>query len=152
MRNVHILHQKVIASNFGYSARRCSARNSNIFTDTIVITNLTECVFASKLQILWFGRDTCTGKYLIIVTKPGSVMKRYTILEVIAVANYCVSVNIAKRSDNVIIPKHCFGMHECHWTYLVHIFKVSWLFILDNLCSKSCFRYHLVAYKHVTFH
>ena len=149
--NVHVFHQQIVVAHSCGSARGRSTRDGYVFADTVVVANLAEGVFAGKLQILRFGGNACSGKNLVIVAQSGSVVQSDAVLQVVAVSDHRVAIDVAEWANKIVLSQYGFGVDVGQGTDLVHSFQGD-LFILYDLGGEGGFRHYLVAYKHVTFH
>ena len=105
--DVHILHQQIAVTYDGLALRCSTSTDGDIFANGVVVANLTGCLFALELQVLWLCRDAGTRKDLVIVTQTRSEVERDVIQQLVVVANDDILVNYAERTDDIAVSQLC---------------------------------------------
>ena len=118
--NVHVLHEEIVVAYYCFAFAGCATTDGDVLTDTIVVANLAGGLFATELEILRFGTDTCPGEELISVADSRTGVDGDTVKEIIIVTYYSVLVDLAEWPDDVVVAKFCLGLDKGHRTYCVH--------------------------------
>ena len=101
--NVHIFHQKVMASYTCCTFCCGATRDSYILTDTVIIAYFTCAFFTFEFQVLWFRRYTGSWKELVMASNTCTIVNSDTVLEYVIVAHNSVLVDETERPDNIIV-------------------------------------------------
>ena len=110
--HVNGLHQEVVAAYYGLALRGCTTRDSNVLTDAVVIAHLAGCHLALELQVLRLGRDAGTWEEFIIVADTSAHVDGNAVLQYVVIAQNGVLVDIAERTDNVVVTEFCLWVNE----------------------------------------
>ena len=110
--HVNGLHQEVVAAYYGLALRGCTTRDSNVLTDTVVIAHLAGCLLALELQVLRLGRDAGAWEKFIIVADASAHVDGNAVLQYVVIAQNGVLVDIAERTDNVVVTEFCLWMNK----------------------------------------
>ena len=113
MSYVHVLHQKVVGADNGLAFRRCTARDCYVLADRVVVADNAGRLLATELEVLRLCRDTCAGEELVVAADACTYMDGNTVLHYVVVADFYITVDVAERTDDVVIAKLCFGMYVC---------------------------------------
>ena len=147
-----------------------SAVDGHILAYRVVVSDDAGCCLATVFQVLWLCRDACAGEYLVSRAHACSLVKCDGVLHHVVVAYDNVGVDIAERTDDVVVSQFGIRVYECHRTDSVcHIMCVlvspvhccqkwhsgcwgEFLFVFYNLCCERSFADHIVSYEHVSLH
>lgn len=110
--HVNSLHQEVVAAYHGLALRGCTTRDSNVLTDAVVIAHLAGCHLALELQVLRLGRDAGAWEKFIIVADTSAHVDGNAVLQYVVIAQNGVLVDIAERTDNVVVTEFCLWMNK----------------------------------------
>ena len=111
--HVHTLHEEVVASDNSLALWGSTTGNGYILTNTVVVANLAQRFFSTVFKVLWLGCYACSRKYLVVVSQAGTSVYCHTVLHYVVVADFYITVDVAERTDDVVIAKLCFGMYVC---------------------------------------
>ena len=163
MGNVHVLHQEVVVAYNRLALGSRASRDRYILADTVVVTNEALGVLTFKLQVLRLRGEAGTGKHLVVVAYPCTVVDGDAVVQYVVVAENGVLVDKTERTNNVVVAEFCIRINECQWAYLIHsiilninnysFFALHFsLFIFDDLCCEGCLRHDMISHEHVAFH
>ena len=177
MGNVHVLHQEVVVAYNRLALGSRASRDRYILADTVVVTNEALGVLTFKLQVLRLRGEAGTGKHLVVVAYPCTVVDGDAVVQYVVVAENGVLVDKTERTNNVVVAEFCIRINECQWAYLIHsiilninnysffalhfslftfrssLFALHFsLFIFDDLCCEGCLRHDMISHEHVAFH
>ena len=110
--HVNSLHQEVVAAYHGLALRGCTTRDSNVLTDAVVVAHFAGCHLALELQVLRLGRDASAWEEFIIVADTSAHVDGNAVLQYVVIAQNGVLVDIAERTDNVVVTEFCLWMNK----------------------------------------
>ena len=110
--HVNGLHQEVVAAYYGLALRGYTTRDRNVLTDAVVIAHLAGRLLALELQVLRLGRDAGAWEKFIIVADASAHVDGNAVLQYVVIAQNGVLVDIAERTDNVVVTEFCLWMNK----------------------------------------
>ena len=110
--HVNSLHQEVVAAYHGLALRGSTTRDRNVLTDAVVVAHLAGCLLALELQVLRLGRDAGAWEEFIIVADTSAHVDGNAVLQYVVIAQNGVLVDIAERTDNVVVTEFCLWMNK----------------------------------------
>lgn len=110
--HVNSLHQEVVAAYHGLALRGSTTRDSNVLTDAVVIAHLAGCHLALELQVLRLCRDAGAWEEFIIIADTSAHVDGNAVLQYVVIAQNGVLVDIAERTDNVVVTEFCLWMNK----------------------------------------
>ena len=99
--DVHVLHEQVVVAHDGGSLGSCTARDSYVLTDGVVVADLASGDLALELQVLRLCGKTGACQHLVAVSDACALINSDAILEHVVIADNDVAVDIAEGADDV---------------------------------------------------
>ena len=99
--DVHILHEQIVAAHNGSSLGSCTARDSYILTDRVVVADLASGDLALELQVLWLCGKAGACQHLVAVSDACALINSDAVLEHVVIADNDIAVDVAEGANDV---------------------------------------------------
>lgn len=114
------LHQEIVAAHHSLALGSCSAVDSHVLTNLVVVAYLGSCILTPELQILGNSADDSAGEEDVSVADACSIEHRHTVHQRVVVAYHHTFVDVAESTNLAILAYPCLWVDVGQWTDFTH--------------------------------